>query len=645
MAALRAAAASMTAGRDLLHAHAVSSDDGTMGPRSEWAPVVVSIPVCRVLLHEVGAWAGKIAPHGGQAALTSMTGTTGERRALNGACQWLWVLQWAVEAASDQQPLPGTDLDLLYAIPVNAAEPRHLPAGSESVTSLCRGIVGAADRVRAAASGPARAAAWSQELTRESLRHAAAHCTVTSWSCHQLLDTLAAGPTMPAHLATALRDAADAADCARAAWLRAAEAWDVIVTDAYGGLSQAAIAAEDLALWTGRLAYADPQWTPALGPRHASRTPPQLALGLGDLRRVVAAAHHACHAAGRLAASSHEQLQIAAAARRLVIPARNLPHHFGIQYPFSPAPPESASSLLDAYQLAADTSDQAASAIAGIAEAVKAPSRILTTAQNASRSAQNDPEPPAATAPARRPARPAPPGPAERVLLDLGVTSRPDLHQAAALDQATSQLLLRAATTPGPVPRREGQNLISSAGTAELINHLFATGHGETVLSAIDQASGKTRRPSRVLVRAELPASPIAARQARQHLRRALAERGLSALAGNAELLASELVTNAAKHAGGTKIGLVLRENTAPGGPPSITCEVWDHSATLPRQRPARPGAQSGRGLAIVAALAADSGVRAGINGKTCWFTLAAPQDTAPAARPAEPEPEAEAGS
>lgn len=645
--ALHAAAVSMTAGRDLLHTHAVSRDDGTRRGRSEWAPVIASVPVSRALLHQVAGWAGGITPHAGQAALTHLSGTPAQRQALNAACEWLWVAQWAVEAAHDQQPVPASDLGLLHAIPACAPMPRHLPAGTEPVAALCDAIADAAERARAVALAAPGQASWSPELTRESMRHTASHCTVTSWNCHLILRALASQDAHSPSLAARFRDAADAADMARTAWLRVAEAWDTFLTDGSGGLSQIAVAAEDLALWTGRLAYADPSWTPAIGPSRPARQLTDLAPSPAGLRRAVAAVHHACHCLDRLAATSCEQVRVAAANGRLIVPARNLPASFGVPYPFAPAPPWAASQLLDACQHAQTASDRAVTAVAGIADAVRAPSRILTAAHAAANNVQRDQEPPAAGPAASLLGWPAPPGPAERILRDLGVTSRSDLQLASTLDQATSQLIVRAATTADPPPGHRTRNLITSAGTADLISHLFATGHGSTVLQA-RHPGGRARVPAkrrpRILLRTELPVGPLAPSQARQHLRQALTGHGLSALSEHAELLASELVANAAEHAGGTKIGLVLRQHTAPGGQDTITCEVSDHSATLPQQRPARPGDEKGRGLAIIAALSADSGVRAGLNGKTCWFTLTTPAAQATADRDG-PQPEAEAGT
>ena len=119
-----------------------------------------------------------------------------------------------------------------------------------------------------------------------------------------------------------------------------------------------------------------------------------------------------------------------------------------------------------------------------------------------------------------------------------------------------------------------------------------------------------------ILVRASLPATPLAPRQAREKIRAALHACGLAALADDAVLLASELVANAVQHARGSRVGLVVRED---GG--TVTCEVSDASPAMPRRR--RRGEERGRGLAIVAAVAADWGVRTRLRGKTCWFTLA----------------------
>jgi anti-sigma regulatory factor (Ser/Thr protein kinase) len=112
-------------------------------------------------------------------------------------------------------------------------------------------------------------------------------------------------------------------------------------------------------------------------------------------------------------------------------------------------------------------------------------------------------------------------------------------------------------------------------------------------------------------------------------------------LTGDAELLASELVANAAEHGDGKPIGLALRRHAEPGEQPGTTCEVTDGSPATPRRTEPSPDIERGRGLAIVNALAQSSGVRASDAGKTSWFTLALTDRAHRAAKQIEPEPEA----
>jgi anti-sigma regulatory factor (Ser/Thr protein kinase) len=146
------------------------------------------------------------------------------------------------------------------------------------------------------------------------------------------------------------------------------------------------------------------------------------------------------------------------------------------------------------------------------------------------------------------------------------------------------------------------------------------------------------------VVRAELTASLTSARRARTAVRKALAAWGVHDLSGDAELLASELVANAAEHTRGP-ISLTLSRHAQPDGRRGITCEVTDTSPGVPQLRQAGPDDERGRGLTIVAALASDSGVRADPAGKTTWFTLALRDRIDRSAQRAQPEPEAEAGA
>jgi anti-sigma regulatory factor (Ser/Thr protein kinase) len=150
-------------------------------------------------------------------------------------------------------------------------------------------------------------------------------------------------------------------------------------------------------------------------------------------------------------------------------------------------------------------------------------------------------------------------------------------------------------------------------------------------------SAGQAARSDGDATRTELPANLASARQARSAVRRALATWRMDRLSGDAELLASELVANAAEHGDGKPISLALRRHAEPDGRPGITCEVTDASPAMPRRSEPGPGAERGRGLALVAALAQSSGVRASQGGKTTWFTLALTDR----ARQIEHEPEA----
>ena len=119
--------------------------------------------------------------------------------------------------------------------------------------------------------------------------------------------------------------------------------------------------------------------------------------------------------------------------------------------------------------------------------------------------------------------------------------------------------------------------------------------------------------------RAGLPAGPGAAAAARAQVRDTVGAWNLPVDLDDAVLLTSELVTNAVLH--GT--GHIMLSVRAVG--PGLRVEVHDASPVLPPARPAgSPGeAVSGRGLSLVAALAADWGAYRCPGGKAVYFTLA----------------------
>jgi anti-sigma regulatory factor (Ser/Thr protein kinase) len=149
-------------------------------------------------------------------------------------------------------------------------------------------------------------------------------------------------------------------------------------------------------------------------------------------------------------------------------------------------------------------------------------------------------------------------------------------------------------------------------------------------------------RPSRQRpVRVQLPASLLAPRQARAAIRHVLSSWGLSALAGDAALIASELVANSAEHAPGTPVGLTIRPHAEPSGRPGILCQITDTSPVMPKRHPLQPDSERGRGLHIVTALATATGITTSPDGKTAWFTLTDRQPE----RNLQPDLEPEAGA
>jgi len=115
-----------------------------------------------------------------------------------------------------------------------------------------------------------------------------------------------------------------------------------------------------------------------------------------------------------------------------------------------------------------------------------------------------------------------------------------------------------------------------------------------------------------------LPAELTSAHRARTLIRRPMKRWGLTELIPAAELLASELVTNAVRYAQG-QIGLRL---ILEGG---LVIEVLDDSAALPRLRHPDDDDERGRGLQVVSQVAQRWGARRAVSGKIVWCELALP--------------------
>jgi anti-sigma regulatory factor (Ser/Thr protein kinase) len=123
-----------------------------------------------------------------------------------------------------------------------------------------------------------------------------------------------------------------------------------------------------------------------------------------------------------------------------------------------------------------------------------------------------------------------------------------------------------------------------------------------------------------------LPAEVTAPSTARSFAREVLIGWGLVTVLDDVALCASELVTNAVLHGGGP---VTVRLSCLSGG--AVLCEVADAGPWVPRAYEPGPGAEQGRGLALVTALASVFGARPGgchgernstCNGKTVWFCM-----------------------
>jgi anti-sigma regulatory factor (Ser/Thr protein kinase) len=123
--------------------------------------------------------------------------------------------------------------------------------------------------------------------------------------------------------------------------------------------------------------------------------------------------------------------------------------------------------------------------------------------------------------------------------------------------------------------------------------------------------------------RLELPATPAAASVARLFVRCLCEEWGLGPVADVAELLSSELVTNAVIHA---RSGIELEVVRSRQNLRVDVRDVGDGAIELAAQ-PNSAEAEGGRGLAIVGTLAERWGVEESSHGKSVWFSLAVPAE------------------
>lgn len=214
----------------------------------------------------------------------------------------------------------------------------------------------------------------------------------------------------------------------------------------------------------------------------------------------------------------------------------------------------------------------------------------------------------------------------EAVVLDLGgveAVEEPSLVMFSMLgrlvvDRADSELVLAA-------PSLRLRVALQRASSSMFVR-VFAT-RAEACLAA---EQGASRRQ----VSERLPATPHAPQFARRIVDEVCARWHLdSELRERAELVVTELVTNAVQHAGGGGIDLVVAVRR-----PMLRVEVGDDNRLLPCPVPARPSG----GLYLVDRLASQWGSKRTTRGKVIWAELMI--DAAGWAVPVRTGPEVDGG-
>ncbi|WP_406463854.1 SpoIIE family protein phosphatase [Streptomyces sp. NBC_01622] len=161
-------------------------------------------------------------------------------------------------------------------------------------------------------------------------------------------------------------------------------------------------------------------------------------------------------------------------------------------------------------------------------------------------------------------------------------------------------LLHRALAHPDRTPERTCRAVLDALPTPDSSDDV-------TLLVARTRAL-----PLANIARWDVPDDPAAVSDIRAAALRQLSEWGLDEAAFTTELVLSELVSNAIRHAKGPIQVRLLRDRT-------LICEVSDGSSTAPHLRHAADTDEGGRGLFLVAQLADRWGTRYTAHGKVIW--------------------------
>ncbi|MGP3972633.1 SpoIIE family protein phosphatase [Streptomyces sp. 8N114] len=178
------------------------------------------------------------------------------------------------------------------------------------------------------------------------------------------------------------------------------------------------------------------------------------------------------------------------------------------------------------------------------------------------------------------------------------------------IDEGRAKLL--DAVRAGPVrPDNLADHLLRTMGD-------FTGEEDDVALLLLRRASGRRAAAPQMAVTIS-PSDPGSLHAARHALRTALHRWSLGSLADTAELLASEMATNALLH---TEGDATLTARPVRNGGRALRITVTDTSPTSPQRRAATEQSTSGRGLMLIEELATDWGVEPRGNGKRVWCEI-----------------------
>ncbi len=438
----------LAVGRDLLQTHFPADE-----PPSTWSAAICSPEVTRVLLTELGSWCRVFSPMVEKLSIARPRPPMPLRIRENlfAACRCLTAADVTIRWAVELRPVTASDRQLLDAVPMRVMPGRWPPYAGETVQQLCEGIVVSAERLRSCAPRLADEAHWSPLVTAASWKWTANAAAITHHVCGLVLRSAAEGARhlgIPASLADQVYDASTIVDDVHRHWLNAAEAWDTVATDAQGRVSPIVSDVSDMLIRTGRLAFANPAWTPRPAHRAPPRAPADLIADSPALVTIITAAHHAVDGLARAADSDARAIFGATRGGRLYQSRLTLPGWERARDRYVPAGQETIDRLLDSYQATARATRRAAAVLDVVARAVGAPSVYLSMARAAHEpephttsdlafSAKVSPVPQASHEESRLPAKA---GPMQQKVETLGISDRHIRLRAALIDQSTEVL-------------------------------------------------------------------------------------------------------------------------------------------------------------------------------------------------------------